>query len=115
MANQTYGNVFEGTWRYLSWLNDPNIRNTTIDHLLFGFGYIEIDEAPMNEFSGLIYGQNRIQDANPDGPHDWQLTLKGSRNYGNPFSVRFQGKEASIFLPQAGNFYDATGKVDVFV
>lgn len=70
--------VLVGTWTYRSFLNDPDYA-TPFNNLEFGRANIRIDPVPMNEFKGLIYGPG------------WQLTLKGSLNYGNPFTVRFQG------------------------
>jgi hypothetical protein len=78
MSADPYQSVLVGTWTYRSFLNDPDL-STQFNDLEFGRGNIRVDASPMNEFSGLIYGPG------------WQLTLKGSANYGNPFSVRFQG------------------------
>jgi hypothetical protein len=71
--------ILLGIWTYRSFISDPNL-NTDFDALEFGRGNIRIDDAPMQSFKGLIYG---------DG---WQLTLKGAIAYGNPFTVRFQGR-----------------------
>jgi hypothetical protein len=71
-------NVLEGNWTYRSFLNNPD-GSASFDSLEFGQGTIRIDSSPMNEFSGLIYGEG------------WSLTLKGSTTWGNPFEVRFQG------------------------
>jgi hypothetical protein len=79
MSADPYQSVLVGTWTYRSFLNDPDL-STQFNDLEFGRGNIRIDPSPMNEFKGLIYGPG------------WQLTLNGSTNYGNPFSVRFQGK-----------------------
>ena len=78
MSSQSDGNVLAGTWTYRSFINDPDV-STAFNDLEFGRGNIRIDAVPMNEFKGLIYGPG------------WQLQLKGSTNYGDPFSVRFQG------------------------
>ncbi len=78
MSSQSDGNVLVGTWTYRSFINDPDV-STAFNDLEFGRGNIRIDAVPMNEFKGLIYGPG------------WQLQLKGSTNYGDPFSVRFQG------------------------
>ena len=75
---ESNNSVLVGTWTYRSFLNDPDYA-TPFNDLEFGRANIRIDPAPMNEFKGLIYGPG------------WQLTLKGSLNYGNPFTVRFQG------------------------
>lgn len=81
MSDQTNAltNVLVGTWTYRSFLNDPDV-STPFNNLEFGRGNIRIDASPMNEFAGSIYGPG------------WQLTLTGSTNWGNPFTVRFQGK-----------------------
>jgi hypothetical protein len=72
-------NVFVGKWSYRSWLNDVNL-STPPDQLLFGSGTIEIVEAPSQILSGSIGGAG------------WHLDLHGSRSYGNPMTVSFQGK-----------------------
>lgn len=71
--------ILVGNWTYRSFLNDPDL-STPFNDLEFGRGTIQIAAAPMNEFRGTIGGPG------------WQLQLKGSINYGNPFTVRFQGK-----------------------
>ena len=81
----------QGTWVYRSWNNDTNLAATS-DSLVFGQGYIRIDESNPAAFKGLIYGPKNSADPNPtDTPFSWQLALKGSTNYGNPVTVRFQG------------------------
>ena len=70
--------ILVGTWTYRSFISNPDL-NADFDALQFGRGNLRIDPAPMQSLNGLIYG---------DG---WQLTLKGSITYGNPFTVRFQG------------------------
>ena len=72
-------NPFVGTWTYRSLLNDPDI-NTDLDKLLFGQGNLVIQEAAPQLLTGTIGG---------DG---WSLALHGSREYGSPMKVRFQGK-----------------------
>jgi hypothetical protein len=72
-------NVFVGRWTYRSWLNDVNLATSPND-LLFGSGTIEIVEAPSQILKGTIGGSG------------WQLDLHGSRSYGDPGTVRFQGK-----------------------
>jgi hypothetical protein len=79
-------NPFVGKWSYRSFLNDPNLAipsdgsDPNIQPLLFGYGTIVIAEAPSESLIGTIGG---------DG---WSLTLHGSRAYGSPAQVRFQGK-----------------------
>ena len=68
-----------GIWTYRSLLNDPDV-STAFNDLEFGRGNIEIEAAPMGVFKGRIYGPG------------WELQLKGSINYGNPYDVRFQGR-----------------------
>jgi hypothetical protein len=72
-------NPFVGTWTYRSLLNDPDI-STDFDKLQFGIGNIVIEEAAQQLLTGTIGG---------DG---WSLQLHGSREYGSPMKVRFQGK-----------------------
>lgn len=80
-------NVFVGKWDYRSFLNDPGavveatVNGEQEDVLqLFGQGVIEIVEAPSEILEGTIGGTG------------WQLQLHGSRSYGNPATVQFQGK-----------------------
>lgn len=72
-------NPFVGTWTYRSLLNDPNL-NTDFDKLEFGRGNIVIEQAEPQLLKGTIGG---------DG---WSLALHGSREYGSPMKVRFQGR-----------------------
>lgn len=71
-------NPFIGKWTYRSLLNDPDL-NQDFNKLEFGRGTIEIKEAPMQILTGVIGGPG------------WSLALKGSREYGTPMRVRFQG------------------------
>ena len=68
-----------GTWTYRSLLNDPDV-STAFNDLEFGRGNIDIEAAPMGVFKGRIYGPG------------WELQLNGSISYGNPNTVRFQGR-----------------------
>ncbi|MEK7845120.1 MAG: hypothetical protein AAB259_05200 [Pseudomonadota bacterium] len=70
--------ILLGTWTYRSFLSNPDL-NADFDALEFGRGNIRIDDAPLQMFSGLIFGPG------------WELKLKGAIAYCNPFSVRFQG------------------------
>jgi len=72
-------NPFMGSWTYRSLLNDANITKD-FNSLEFGRGTIVIAEAPMQVLRGTIGGPG------------WSLELHGSRGYGNPMQVRFQGK-----------------------
>lgn len=71
--------ILQGTWTYRSFLSNPDL-NADFDSLKFGMGNIQINEAPLQQMDGKIYGPG------------WELKLKGSINYGNPFTLRFQGK-----------------------
>jgi len=79
MSAEPVSNILLGTWTYRSFLNDPDL-STKFNDLEFGRGNISVEAAPMNELKGRIYDVG------------WQLDLKGSITYGNPFTVRFQGK-----------------------
>lgn len=72
-------NPFVGSWSYRSLLNDPDLTKPFND-LEFGQGTIVIEEADLQQLQGTIGG---------DG---WSLALHGSRAYGSPMQVRFQGK-----------------------
>jgi hypothetical protein len=72
------GNLF-GKWTYRSFLNDPDL-STPFNNLEFGRGTITIQDAPMGVLKGSI------------GDTGWSLDLNGSINYGDPYSVRFQGR-----------------------
>ncbi|MEO8671748.1 MAG: hypothetical protein ABI411_10575 [Tahibacter sp.] len=71
--------IFVGSWSYRSFLNDANLK-TQPDALLFGSGTIAITSADPALLQGTIGGTG------------WQLALTGSRSYGNPMEIRFQGK-----------------------
>ncbi|SIO44673.1 hypothetical protein SAMN05444166_4797 [Singulisphaera sp. GP187] len=97
-------NPFVGNWTYRSLLNDPSQFFDSIDSalsdpekllndptkclaylnqvygLFFGHGTITIGEAPLNLLQGTIGGSG------------WSLDLHGSRSYGNPMEIRFEGK-----------------------
>jgi len=73
------GDVLIGTWTYRSLINDPDV-SREFNKLRFAAATITFDEAPMGELRGTLGGPG------------WSLALKGNRGYGNPFSVRFQGK-----------------------
>ncbi len=78
MSNEPGNGILVGNWTYRSFINDPDL-STQFNDLEFGRGTIAIAASAMNEFSGTIGGPG------------WQLQLKGSTTYGNPFTVRFQG------------------------
>lgn len=73
-------NPFVGEWSYRSLLNDPDL-DTEFNDLQFGKGTIVINaDSPSTILTGTIGGPG------------WSLDLTGSRSYGNPMEVRFQGK-----------------------
>lgn len=72
-------NPFVGSWTYRSLRNDPDL-SIAFNDLRFGAGTIVIQQAPMQLLTGTIGGTG------------WSLALTGARAYGNPMSVRFQGK-----------------------
>ena len=72
-------NPFVGSWTYRSLLNDPDI-DKQFNDLEFGRGTIVIKEGPDQVLQGTIGGEG------------WSLALYGSRAYGSPMQVRFQGK-----------------------
>jgi hypothetical protein len=72
-------NPFTGKWTYRSLLNDPDL-STGFDQLEFGRGTISIDDTAPELLTGTIGGPG------------WSLALRGSRSYGSPAQVRFQGK-----------------------
>ena|SRR5579862_4576153 len=72
-------NPFVGSWTYRSLINNPAV-STDFNQLEFGRGTIIIKEAPEEKLEGTIGGD------------DWSLALRGSRSYGAPSQVRFQGK-----------------------
>lgn len=77
-SNNCVPEILLGTWTYRSFLSDPDI-NADFDSLEFGRGNIEINPGALQTLDGRIYGPG------------WQLELTGSINYGDPFSLRFQG------------------------
>lgn len=71
-------NPFVGSWTYRSFLNDPRVA-TQFNELAFGRGTLVIEESPEPLLMGTIGGQG------------WSLALRGSRSYGYPMQLRFQG------------------------
>ena len=72
-------NPFVGSWTYRSLLNNPD-GSVAFNDLEFGAGTIVIEQAAPDLLKGTIGGEG------------WSLTLHGSRAYGSPMQVRFQGK-----------------------
>jgi hypothetical protein len=72
-------NPFVGSWTYRSLLNDPD-GTKAFNDLEFGEGTIVIEEVSPELLTGTIGGTG------------WSLALHGSRSYGSPMQVRFQGK-----------------------
>ena len=73
-------NLWAGTWTYRSLINNPD-GTVSFNDLEFGEGTIVIHDSAQSEvLTGTIGGP------------DWSLDLYGSRSYGSPAQVRFQGK-----------------------
>lgn len=79
MIESSHLGSLTGKWTYRSFLNDPDL-STEFNALEFGRGTITIYQAPMGVLKGSIGGPG------------WSLNLRGSINYGDPYSLRFQGK-----------------------
>lgn len=91
MTETLIPSMLTGVWTYRSWVNTDDLL-TSYKDLLFGSGYIRIDPSPFTEFKGKIFGPNDDKHPNPvTRPYSWELDLRGSCNYGDPFSFRFQG------------------------
>ncbi|WP_184549363.1 hypothetical protein [Mucilaginibacter sp. FT3.2] len=67
-----------GTWTYRSLINNPDL-TADFDTLEFGRANLKIDISPEGILSGKIFDTG------------WELTLKGSAQYGNPATLWFQG------------------------
>jgi hypothetical protein len=74
--------TFTGNWTYRSFLNNPDIA-VDFSKLEFARATLVIDPAAY----GVLRGKLSFD---PDF-----LSLKGSITYGNPFTVRFQGRGAT--------------------
>ena len=74
-------NPFLGKWTYRSFRNNPDI-NTAPDDLVFAMAPLEFTDAPMGQVAGTIGGASS----------GFEFTLEGWVTYGNPPTVRFQGK-----------------------
>ncbi len=72
-------NPFVDKWTYRSLLNDPDM-NKNFNDLEFGRADLVIAETASQLLHGTIGGPG------------WSLTVHGSRGYGSPMQVRFQGK-----------------------
>jgi hypothetical protein len=73
-------NPFLGTWTYRSFRSVPAIE-TPFNDLEFARGILTVEASPFGTFRGRL-------DFGPDA----QVALVGAASYGNPFTVRFQGK-----------------------
>jgi hypothetical protein len=67
-----------GTYTYRSLLNNPDL-SADFDSLEFGRANLKIEISDKGVLSGNIYDTG------------WELTLKGSAQYGNPATLWFQG------------------------
>ncbi len=71
-------NPFVGSWTYRSLVNDPDLA-TDFNDLQFGRATLVIEEDGEDVLTGTLGGPG------------WSLALHGSRSYGYPMQVRFQG------------------------
>jgi hypothetical protein len=67
-----------GEWTYRSFVSNPDV-SVDFNDLEFGRGTIAILDRPFGTVGGTIGGPG------------WSLSLSGSLNYGDPYSLRFQG------------------------
>jgi len=68
-----------GTWTYRSFVSNPDI-STAFNALELARANLRIDDSGMGELRGLLYGTG------------WELSVRGSVSYGNPFELRFQAR-----------------------
>ena len=87
---QTGVEALTGTWRYRSFRNNPTFRFedcrqcSDLSALFFGQGDLVIDDFAPGEFSGrLIFAPGS------------EMALVGASSFGNPFTIRFQGRGVS--------------------
>ena len=71
-------NLSSGTWTYRSLLNNPDF-SLDFNSLEFGRANLFIETLPDGSLTGKIYGPG------------WELSLKGSTQYGAPATLWFQG------------------------
>lgn len=72
-----------GSWTYRSFVNEP-APNVPFNSLRFAEAELAIDAFAPGSFTGrLIFGPAA------------EMTLVGASSFGNPFTVRFQGRGAS--------------------
>src|SRR5688500_19471590 len=74
-------NAFIGKWTYRSFLNNPDI-NTAPADLVFAMAPMEFTDAPMGQVAGTVGGPSA----------GFTFTMEGWVTYGNPPTIRFQGK-----------------------
>jgi hypothetical protein len=87
LMTQTGVDALVGTWRYRSFRNNPTFRFedcrqcSDLAVLFFGQGDLVIDDFAPGDFSGrLIFGPGS------------EMALVGASSFGNPFTIRFQGR-----------------------
>ena len=79
MTHESVNSPLIGSWTYRSFFSNPDLQ-ATFNSLEFGRGTIVVAESAINTFKGTIGGP------------DWSLALNGSANFGNPYTVRFNGE-----------------------
>lgn len=72
-------NPVVGKWTYRSFLSNPDL-NAEPNTLLFGRGTLTLSIPAPDRLTGSLGGD------------DWELALSGGVTYGNPATIRFQGK-----------------------
>jgi len=80
--SQQQAATFAGTWTYRGFLSNPDI-NVGFDKLEFASATLIIDQAPQGVLRGRLTFDSDF------------LALKGNVSYGNPFTMRFQGRGAT--------------------
>lgn len=81
--SNSFTNPIIGRWRYRSFL--PESADVPFANLEFGDAVLRFTPGPMQAIGGRIGGPL-------GGGKNWQLMLQGSMSYGNPFTLRFEGK-----------------------
>lgn len=91
-------NPFAGRWTYRSFNHIPDIE-IDYNELELARGILIIHDFPLGSFSGRLSFSDTLQ---------YELT--GSSSFGNPFTIRFQGKGDAI--GSKGHLYDYVGYLE---
>jgi len=87
MHGHAFSSPVVGTWTYRSFLVNPDL-SAPFNSLELARANLRFDEAPLGELRGSIYGPG------------WELNIKGSMTYGNPFELRFQARGGVDQVPE---------------